>query len=128
MDAPGSHLTYVGRCKRAWVSPAAWCTYRAGSVAKNLDRPFRKFAFPMAREGGWVGQGGSTHVGTGLPVYPWTLGTLQGHLSVCGVLYGLASHPRPLPGARFWPVFRAKFATSERGFLVCGDGTGRIDA
>ena len=70
------------------------------------DLTSRKFAFPMAREGGCVGQGGSTHDGTGLPVCPWTLGTLQGHLSVGGVLYGRAPHPRPLPGARFWPDFR----------------------
>ena len=60
----------------------------------------------MAREGGCVGQGGSTHVGARLPVCPWTLGTLQGQLSVRGVLYGRAPHPRPLPGARFWPAFR----------------------
>ena len=91
--------------------------YRAVSVAPEIgDRPSRKFAFPMAREGGCVGQGGRTHVGTALPVCPWTLGTLQGHLSVCGVLYGRAPHPRPLPGARFWPVFRQICPLPSEGF------------
>ena len=38
---------------------------------------------------------------------PWTLGTLQCHLSVCGALRGRASHPRPLLCARFGPsIFR----------------------
>ena len=118
MDALGSHLTYDGRCKRSWISPTAWCTVPRGLSGPRLatgDRPSRKFAFPMAREGGCLGQGGGTHVGTALPVCPWTQGTLQGHLSVCGVLYGRTSHPRPLLCAGFGP-FSAKFATSERGF------------
>ena len=91
------------------------------------DRPSRKFAFPMAREGGCVGQGGSTHVGAGLPVCPWTLGTLQGHLSVRGVSTAV-HHTLDHSWAPDFGPFSAKFATSERGFLVCGDGKGRIDA
>ena len=34
--------------------------------AKIGDRPCRKFAFPMAREGGWVGHDRSTHAGAGV--------------------------------------------------------------
>ena len=93
--------------------------------------PSRKLAFPMAREGGWVGHGSSTHVGTGLPVCPWTLGTLQCHLSVCGALRGRASHPRPLaraPDFDFGLISSAKFATCERGVLGCGCGTGAFHA
>ena len=55
LDVPGSHLTYgMGVVKRAWVSPTAWRTiaYAVCSGAEIGNRPFRKFTFPMAREGG----------------------------------------------------------------------------
>ena len=69
----------------------------------------------MAREGGWAGHGGSTHVGTGLPACPWTLGTLQGHLSVCGVLRTAVHHTLDHSRAPDFGLISAKFATCERG-------------
>ena len=66
----------------------------------------QKFALPMARGGGCVGQEGHTHAGKGLPVCPCTLGILQGQslgheASICRAL-----HSTPGPGSRFGPDFR----------------------
>ena len=51
MDAPGSHLTYDGRCKRAWVSPAAWCT-----VPRGLSGPRLATGRPGSSPSPWHGK------------------------------------------------------------------------
>ena len=71
-----------------------------------LLQPCRKLAFSMARRGGCVGQEGRAHVGKGLPMCPWPLGTLQAQPLVCEVRNGRASHSTPAEGAGFWPDFR----------------------
>ena len=51
MDAPGSHLTYGGRCKRVWVSPAAWCT-----VPRGLSGPRLATGRPGSSPSPWHGK------------------------------------------------------------------------
>ena len=125
------HLTYGGRCNRMrlWVSlRSKGASYRAGSVARDwlTGRPG---SWPSPWHGKVVGSAmaGSTHVGTGLPACPWTLGTLQGHLSVCGVLRTAVHHTLDHSRAPDFGLISAKskFATSERGVLgVWRHGTG----
>ena len=80
------------------------------------DSPCRKFAFPMARRGGRVGQEGRTHVGMCLPACSWPLGTLQAQSLGCRVHYGGALHSTPAEGAGFWPDFRQNHGSPPKAF------------
>ena len=128
MDAPGSLLTYGGRCKRAWVSPTAWCT-----VPRGLSGPRLATGRPGSSPSPWHGK---VDVSARAAVHmlgrvclcapgPW------GHCkAICRCVGSSTAVHHTLDHSRapdFGPFF-AKFATSKRGFLVCGDGTGRIDA
>ena len=82
--------------------------------------PCRKLAFSMARRGGCVGREVLTHVGKGLPMCPWPLGTLQAQPLVCEVRNGRASHSTPAEGAEFWPDFRQNCGTLSKGVSWVG--------
>ena len=129
MDAPGSHLTYDGRCKRAWVSPTAWCTVPRGLSGPRLATGRPGTSSPSPRHGKVdVSARAAVHMLGRVCLCapgPW------GHCkAICRCVGSSTAVHHTLDHSRapdFGP-FSAKFATSEQGFLVCGDGTGRIDA
>ena len=90
------------------MAPSNLVLHRGAQAAgpEICDSPGQKFAFPMARRGGYGGQEGRTHVGKGLPLCPCTLGILQGQSLVCGASIGRASHSTPVLGGGFGPDFR----------------------
>ena len=101
----------------------------SSAVAKIGDRPCPKLAFP------WHGKvAGSATTAVHMPGRVWPgADDPWGHCKAIrrrvGVGGFMAVHHTLKPPARagFW-LLCTKFGTSERGFLVCGDGTGGLHA
>ena len=128
LDAPGPHLTSHGHLMRTWVPPIAWCT-----IACRLQAPKLVTGRAGSSPSPWHGK---VDVSARAAVHmlgrvclcapgPW------GHCKAICRCVGSSTdvhHTLDHSLAPDFGPFSAKFATCERGFWGCGNGTGRVGA